>query len=144
MDSELTRQLIRLRLQDGRLPRDRAVELGFGPGSGQACDGCGAAITAHQTMTLRLETADWAGENRRAVDVADQRLNGLDLRVSEAGARASSAETRADLATGAARDVEARLSQRLASRYRYRLLDTKFVYFDSGQTEIRGQDVNEP
>ena len=241
MDSELTRQLIRLRLQDGRLPRDRAVELGFGPGSGQACDGCGAAITAHQTMTLRLDAADWseirfhdecfqiweierlkdphpgrpgstsakkdraasegersmrrrlaslilcggvavlgsacatksfvetqvgateskltqqmsatetklretadrAGENRRAVDVADQRLNGLDLRVSEAGARASSAETRADLATGAARDVEARLSQRLASRNRYRLLDTKFVYFDSGQTEIRSQDVNE-
>src|SRR5438309_1685366 len=95
------------------------------------------------TETKLRETADRAGENRRAVDVADQRLNGLDLRVSEAGARASSAETRADLATGAARDVEARLSQRLASRNRYRLLDTKFVYFDSGQTEIRGQDVNE-
>jgi outer membrane protein OmpA-like peptidoglycan-associated protein len=59
------------------------------------------------------------------------------------GTRVSSAETRADLATGTARDVEARLSQRLASRNRHRLLDTKFVYFDSGQTEIRTQDVNE-
>ena len=30
------------------------------PGSGQVCDGCGAAITTHQTMTLRLDTADWS------------------------------------------------------------------------------------
>ena len=97
---------------------------------------------ALQEAKLR-ETADRAGENRQAIDVADQRLNGLDLRVGEVGARASSAETRADLATAAARDVEARLSQRLASRNSYRLLETKLVYFDSGQTEIRSQDVNE-
>jgi len=97
---------------------------------------------ALQETKLR-ETADRAGESRQAIDVADQRLNGLDLRVSEVGSRASSAETRADLATGTARDVEARLSQRLASRNRHRLLETKVVYFDSGQTEIRSQDVNE-
>jgi outer membrane protein OmpA-like peptidoglycan-associated protein len=95
------------------------------------------------TETKLRETADHAGENRQAIDVAEQRLNGLDLRVGEVGARASSAETRADLATGAARDVEVRLAQRLASRNRYRLLDTKFVYFDSGQTEIRSQDATE-
>jgi outer membrane protein OmpA-like peptidoglycan-associated protein len=95
-----------------------------------------------QETKLR-ETTDRIGESRQAIDVADQRLNGLDLRVGEASARASSAETQADLATGAARVVEARLSQRLASRNRHRLLDTKFVYFDSGQTEIRSQDVNE-
>src|SRR5213593_2199779 len=74
---------------------------------------------ALQETKLR-ETADRTGESRQAIDVADQRLNGLDLRVSEVGARASSAETRADQATGAARDVEARLSQRLASRNSYR------------------------
>ena len=95
------------------------------------------------TETKLRETADRAGESRQAIDVADQRLNGLDLRVSEVGARASSAETRVDQATGAARDVEARLSQRLANRNRYRLLDTKSVYFDSGQTAIRSRDVNE-
>ena len=60
MDAELTRQLIRLRLQDGRLPHQRAVELAFGPGSEQVCDGCGAVITAHQTMTLRLDAGDWS------------------------------------------------------------------------------------
>ena len=90
-----------------------------------------AERAALQETKLR-ETADRAGESRQAIDVADQRLNGLDLRVGEVGARASSA-----------RDAEARLSQRLASRNRHRLLDTKFVYFESGQTEIRSQDVNE-
>lgn len=95
------------------------------------------------TETKLRETSDRTGESRQAIDVADQRLNGLDLRMSEVGARASSAENRADQATGAARNVEARLSQRLASRNRHRLLDTKSVYFDSGQIEIRSQDVNE-
>ena len=90
-----------------------------------------AERAALQETKLR-ETADRAGESRQAIDVADQRLNGLDLRVGEVGARASSA-----------RDAEARLSQRLASRNRHRLLDARFVYFDSGQTEIRSQDVNE-
>jgi outer membrane protein OmpA-like peptidoglycan-associated protein len=99
-------------------------------------------LTQQMTAT-ETNLTERAGESRQAIDVADQRLNGLDLRVGEVGARASSAETRADLATGAARDVEARLSQRLASRNRYRLLDTKVVHFDSGQTEIRSQDVNE-
>jgi outer membrane protein OmpA-like peptidoglycan-associated protein len=88
-----------------------------------------------QESKLR-DTADRVGETRKAVDVADQRLNGLDLRVGEAGARANSADTRAH-------DVEARLSQRVASRNRYRLVETKSVYFDSGQIEVRSQDVDE-
>ena len=86
-----------------------------------------------QEAKLR-ETADRVGQTRQAIDVTDQRLNGLDLRVGEVGARASSAETQA-------RDAEARLSQRLASRNRYRLVDTKLVYFDFDRTEIRSQDV---
>ena len=99
-------------------------------------------ITEQMTTTENLqetklrETAGRVGETRQAVDVADQRINGLDLRVSEADARAGGAEA-------GARDVEARLSQRLASRNRYRLVETKSVYFDSGQTEIRSQDLNE-
>jgi outer membrane protein OmpA-like peptidoglycan-associated protein len=88
-----------------------------------------------QEAKLRA-TADRVGETRQAVDVADQRINGLDVRVGEAGARASGAER-------GTRDVEARLSQRLASRNRYRLVETKSVYFDSGQTEVRGQDADE-
>jgi outer membrane protein OmpA-like peptidoglycan-associated protein len=88
-----------------------------------------------QEAKLR-ETAGRVGETRQAVDVADQRINGLDVRVSEADARAGGAEA-------GARDVEARLSQRLATRNRYRLVETKSVYFDSGQTEVRSQDAGE-
>ena len=50
---------------------------------------------------------------------------------------------RADQATAATRDVEARLSQRLAGRNRYRLLETRAVYFASGRTELRSQDAGE-
>jgi len=60
MDSQVIRQLIRLRLQDGRLPHDHAFELGSGLGSGQMCDGCGAAITMYQTMTVKLDAEDWS------------------------------------------------------------------------------------
>lgn len=60
MDAEMIRQLIRLRLQDGRLPHEHAVELASGPGSGQMCHGCGASITRRQGMTLRLDTEDWS------------------------------------------------------------------------------------
>src|SRR5436305_13508454 len=79
-----------------------------------------AERAAAQETKLR-ETADRAGESLQAIDVADQRLNGLDVRVGEVRARASSAEIRAELATEAARDVEARLSQRLffSSRRRH-------------------------
>jgi outer membrane protein OmpA-like peptidoglycan-associated protein len=95
-----------------------------------------------QETELR-ETAARAGENRRAVDAADQRLTGLDTRVGEVGALAQGAQTRADSAAVSAQDAEARLTQRLAGRNKYRLLDTKSVYFDSGQIELRSQDMNE-
>src|SRR5215813_10473870 len=85
------------------------------------------ATETSQEAKLR-ETAARVGQTRQAIDVADQRLNGLDLKMGEVGARAGSAE--------------ARLSQRLASRNRYRLVDTKLVYFDSDRTEIRSQDVD--
>ena len=98
--------------------------------------------TTEQDTKLR-DTSDRVGETRQAVEVADQRLNGLDLRVGEVSSRTSSAETRADQATAATRDAEARLSQRLAGRNRYRLLETRAVYFESGRTELRSQDTGE-
>jgi outer membrane protein OmpA-like peptidoglycan-associated protein len=81
-----------------------------------------------QETTLR-ETADRTGASRQAID--------------EVGAVASGAKTRADLAVGATRDAEARLSQRLADRNKYRLLGTRSIYFDSGQAAIRSEDINE-
>src|SRR5713226_6281641 len=77
-----------------------------------------------QEAKLR-ETADRAGASRQAID--------------EVGGLASDAKTRAVTAL----DAEARLSQRLADRNKFRLLETRSIYFDSGKTEIRGQDMNE-
>ena len=95
-----------------------------------------------QETKLR-ETADRTGETRQAIDAADQRLRGLDTRVGETGALATGARERADLAAASAQDAEARLAQRFAGRNKYRLLDTKSVYFASGQIELRVQDAAE-
>src|SRR5215471_9812981 len=59
MDATLNRQLIQRRLWDGRLPHDDSVQLSLGPGTGHNCDGCGAAITRHQLMTVRIAVQDW-------------------------------------------------------------------------------------
>ena len=95
-----------------------------------------------QETKLR-DTTERTGENRRAVEAADQRLRGLDTQVGQVGALAESAKTRADRATVFAQDAEGRLAQRFAGRNKYRLLDTKSVYFGSGQIELRSQAVGE-
>ena len=77
-----------------------------------------------QETKLR-ETADRAGASRQAIDAV--------------GALASDARTRA----GTALDADARLSQRLAERNKFRLLETRSIYFDSGKAEIRSGDMNE-
>jgi peptidoglycan-associated lipoprotein len=77
-----------------------------------------------QEAKLR-ETADRAGASRQAID--------------EMGALASDAKTRA----ASALDAEAQLAQRLADRNKFRLLETRSIYFDSGKTEIRSGDMSE-
>jgi outer membrane protein OmpA-like peptidoglycan-associated protein len=89
-------------------------------------------LLAHRADTQEtklLETADRAESSRQAID--------------EVGALASGAKTQADLAAVAAHDADARLSQRLADRNKFRLLGTRFIYFDFGQAEIRREDINE-
>jgi peptidoglycan-associated lipoprotein len=75
--------------------------------------------------------------------VADQRLKGLDTQLSKVGTLAADAKARADSATASTQDAEARLAQRIASRNKYRLVDTRSVYFGSGQTELPSQDISE-
>jgi len=81
-----------------------------------------------QEKTLR-ETADRTRASRQAID--------------EAASLAGDAKSRADLASSTARDAEARLSQRLADRNRYRLMETRFLHFDSGRTDVRADDTRE-
>jgi outer membrane protein OmpA-like peptidoglycan-associated protein len=77
-----------------------------------------------QEAKLR-DTADRAGANRQAIDAV--------------GVLASDAKTRALSAI----DAEDQLAQRLADRNKFRLLETRSVYFDSGKSEIRHGDMNE-
>ena len=78
-----------------------------------------------ETETKLRETEDRAGASRQAID--------------EVGALASDAKTRAVTA----HEAQARLSQRLADRNKFRLQETRSIYFDSGKAEIRNQDMNE-
>jgi outer membrane protein OmpA-like peptidoglycan-associated protein len=95
-----------------------------------------------ETQETRLrEVVKHTDQNREAIDVSNQRLAGLDTRVTEADTAAADARARAEQATATAEDAEARLAQRLAGRNRYRVMDTKAVYFDSGRTDIRQQDA---
>jgi outer membrane protein OmpA-like peptidoglycan-associated protein len=95
-----------------------------------------------QDTKLR-ESSDRAAASRQAIEGADQRLTGLDRRVDEVGALASDARTQANIAVESAHDAEARLSQRFADRNRYRLVQTRFIYFDSDQAQIRDDAINE-
>ena len=58
MDDDLARQLIRHRLQDGRLPRDRVVHVWEMPGNGHACDGCGLPLAKNQTSVRGIAARD--------------------------------------------------------------------------------------
>jgi hypothetical protein len=58
MVPDVVRQLIRHRIEEGRLPRERTIELWHGPGFGQTCDGCGQAIAVNESMSL-ICAEDW-------------------------------------------------------------------------------------
>lgn len=91
-----------------------------------------------QEARLR-ETADRVGAGRQAIDAARQQLKGLDTRVDEMSALTASVKTRAE----DAQDANARLSQRLAGRNSYRVVETRSLYFERDQAEIRSQDMAE-
>ena len=100
--------------------------------------------------TKLQESAERAAASRQAIDAADQRIQSLDARVGELGTTASAAQnraedahSRADQATGVARDAEARLSQRIADRNKYRLVETRYIYFESGRADLRDSGVSE-
>ena len=59
MDPTLLRDVIRQRIEDGRLPRTPLIELGRGQGIGQGCDACGSIIAQNQKMTVRMSADDW-------------------------------------------------------------------------------------
>jgi hypothetical protein len=60
VDADVVRELIRRRLEDGRLPRGRMAEVRLQLGDGRLCDGCGAVIATKQTVMLGLDVEDWS------------------------------------------------------------------------------------
>jgi len=91
-----------------------------------------------QEMKLR-ETETKLRETETKLREAEAKLREATDRANEVGALASDAKAQAV----SAYDAQARLSQRLADRNKFRLLDTGSIYFDSGKTEIRDRDTNE-
>jgi outer membrane protein OmpA-like peptidoglycan-associated protein len=90
-----------------------------------------------QGMAERLDaTASRAGE-------IDSRVGGIDTRVGQVGVVANDAKRQADTLSSSLQDTETRLSQRLASRNDYAVLDTKSVYFESDKADLREIDTSE-
>jgi outer membrane protein OmpA-like peptidoglycan-associated protein len=88
-------------------------------------------------------------ETTDQVDAGRKRLEGLDAKVGEVGTlalqaneRAGEARKTADDASSSARDIEGRLSGRIANRNRYAALDTRSVYFDFGRSELKDDAIN--
>jgi outer membrane protein OmpA-like peptidoglycan-associated protein len=94
-----------------------------------------------QEAKLR-ETAN-AAASRQALDATAQKVQGLDARIGEVDVAASDAQTRAERAADVARDSEARLSQRIADRNKYRLVQTRSIYYESGRADIKDAGVAE-
>ena len=91
-----------------------------------------------QEVKLR-ETADRVAASRQAINAVTPQLKGLDTRVDDVAMLATGATTRGQ----AAYDANARLSDRFARRNSYRVLETRSLYFERDQAEIRNQDINE-
>lgn len=57
MDLDVVRLMIRRRLLERRLPHERLTNVGFTPGGGQMCDGCGANVTPDQMAMIGVPSA---------------------------------------------------------------------------------------
>ena len=93
--------------------------------------------SAQTTLTQRVE--DQEAQLREAAE----RMRANRATIDAVGALAGGAKAGADAAAATARDAELRLAQRIAERNKYRLVETRFVYFDVGQADLRREDIKE-
>jgi hypothetical protein len=59
MNEDLVRELVRRRLVEGRLPKNKTVGASDAPGDGRACDGCGEPMSRGQTTRWAVAVKDW-------------------------------------------------------------------------------------
>jgi outer membrane protein OmpA-like peptidoglycan-associated protein len=104
----------------------------------QQIDGAEQRIKGLNARVGELDTTTTEMQRR-----ADQRNQDLNARVGELGTAATETQRQADQAAGVARDAEARLAQRIADRNKYRVLETRFIYFQSARSDISDAGVKE-
>jgi outer membrane protein OmpA-like peptidoglycan-associated protein len=96
--------------------------------------------TALKTQESALkQTADRTGANAQALETANERLQGVDSRVTEVSALATEAQRDARAAGEAVRETD----RRFASRNKLATLETRSVYFDFGKADVRDQAMPE-
>jgi peptidoglycan-associated lipoprotein len=93
--------------------------------------------------TKMREASDLAATNRQAIEAANQRLQGFDSRLGEVGTLAADAKKGADSVAEGLRETDARLSQHLANRNKYAMLEMKSVYFRFGRATLGDEGINE-
>src|SRR5919198_5153977 len=85
------------------------------------------------------QTAERTGANTQALEQANQRVEGIDSRVTEVSALAKQAARDATAAGDAVRETD----RRFASRNKLMTLETKSVYFDFAKADVRDQAMAE-
>lgn len=99
-----------------------------------------------QTDAKLNDTASQVEANRRRIDGVDTRLGETSTTASQAAARADEAsglardaKKTAESTAEAVRDLDSRLGGRITNRNKFSALDTRSVYFDFGQTELKDE-----
>ena len=59
MDRGLLQQLVRLRINERRLPQGRAIGLRWIAGDGQPCDGCGEPLRTNEKAVIAMVSLEW-------------------------------------------------------------------------------------
>lgn len=102
------------------------------------------------TQTELRQTTEKAGANAQAIDVANQRIQGVDTRVAavdtrvgEVSALAADAKKEVGSVGQALRETDEKHTQRFNNRNKYSALETKTVYFDFAKANLRDEGMSE-
>ena len=96
--------------------------------------------------TRLKDTTDKTAANSQAIDANKQQIQVVDGKVGETRVIATDAQKKAESASEAVRDTDARLQAlngRVANRNKYAMVETRTVYFDFDKTNLKDEGVNE-
>ncbi len=96
--------------------------------------------------TKLKETSDQTAANSQAIDANKQQIQGVDGKVGETRTIAIDAQKKAESASEAVRDADARietLNSRVANRNKYAMVETRTVYFEFDKANLKDDGINE-